>query len=326
MNDKPISKISLYLRLIWHRIVFWSFPTPEEDYYLNLGTTYFYLEKYYKAISLLEKSEKSHNHQDSSYSRYNFFYLGYCYLNVGNFVKAVKYFEKYLRFNNNDLAVLADIGWCYMLINRPSDALETYLRGAKMETNSPIWHIECAQILMELNRADEALQHLELAEAKMRDSNVLEIIKSLKYKIEGRLDESIEALKSVISKIHPNGLSLIPKLDCYIMLSRYQREYRDIRGVLSTVEKVLEDNPTDLWVINEVAIEYADQGIKIEKTLKLINKALKFQPENSIFIDTKGWILYKMGKKEEAKLEINKSLALNPDCKDTQEHYKLIMA
>jgi tetratricopeptide (TPR) repeat protein len=110
------------------------------------------------------------------------------------------------------------------------------------------------------------------------------------------------------------------------MLSRYQREYRDIRGVLSTVEKVLEDNPTDLWVINEVAIEYADQGIKIEKTLKLINKALKFQPENSIFIDTKGWILYKMGKKEEAKLEINKSLALNPDCKDTQEHYKLIMA
>jgi tetratricopeptide (TPR) repeat protein len=213
-----------------------------------------------------------------------------------------------------------------MLINRPSDALETYLRGAKMETNSPIWHIECAQILMELNRADEALQHLELAEAKMRDSNVLEIIKSLKYKIEGRLDESIEALKSVISKIHPNGLSLIPKLDCYIMLSRYQREYRDIRGVLSTVEKVLEDNPTDLWVINEVAIEYADQGIKLEKTLKLINKALKFQPENSIFIDTKGWILYKMGKKEEAKLEINKSLALNPDCKDTQEHYKLIMA
>jgi Flp pilus assembly protein TadD len=109
------------------------------------------------------------------------------------------------------------------------------------------------------------------------------------------------------------------------MLCRYQREYGDLKGVLSTVGKVFEENPNDLWVINEVAIEYADQEIKLEEALKLINKALMYQPENSIFIDTKGWILYKMGREEEAKLEIEKSLALNPDCKDTQEHYKVIM-
>jgi hypothetical protein len=32
-----------------------------------------------------------------------------------------------------------------------------------------------------------------------------------------------------------------------------------------------------------------------------------------------------MGRKEEAKREIEKSLALNPDCKDTKEHYKLML-
>jgi hypothetical protein len=33
-----------------------------------------------------------------------------------------------------------------------------------------------------------------------------------------------------------------------------------------------------------------------------------------------------MGRKEEAKLEIEKSLVLNPEYKDTQEHYRLVMA
>jgi hypothetical protein len=42
-------------------------------------------------------------------------------------------------------------------------------------------------------------------------------------------------------------------------------------------------------------------------------------------MDTKGWILFKMGRKQEAKLEIEKSFALNPESKGTHEHYKLTM-
>lgn len=322
----PLKKTGLYLRLIWHHVVFWSFPTPEENYYLNLGTIYFYLEKYNKAISLLEKSEKSHNYQDASYSRYNCFYLGYCYLNLGNFVKAVKCFERYLKFNNKDYAVLAYVGWCYMLTNRPLDALEIYLQGSKLETASPVWHIKCARLLTDLNRSAEALGHLEVAETKTIDSNDRAIIKSLRYKIDGKLNDAIKTISDVINiDKTTNTFGAISRIDFYIILSIYQREYGNIKGVLSTLEKAFEENPNDLWVINELAIEYADQKVKIDKALAMIDRALTYQPENPIFIDTKGWILYKMGRKEEAKLEIAKSLALNPECKDTQEHYKLVM-
>jgi len=37
---KSLNKTGLYLKLIWNHIVFWSFPTPEEDYYLRIGTIY----------------------------------------------------------------------------------------------------------------------------------------------------------------------------------------------------------------------------------------------------------------------------------------------
>ena len=78
----------------------------------------------------------------------------------------------------------------------------------------------------------------------------------------------------------------------------------------------------DLWLINELAMEYADQNVKHEDALNLINSALKYEPLNSIFIDTKGWILFKMNKKEEAKMLFQKSLNLNPNYKDAKEHYR----
>jgi tetratricopeptide (TPR) repeat protein len=321
----PFRKAGLYLKLIWNHIVFWSFPTPGEDYYLRLGAIYFHLEKYRKAISKLKKSERTHHYIDPSYSKYNWLYSGYCYLNLGNFVKAIEYFENVLRFEN-DFELLGYVSWCYMLINRPLDALETCRRGAKLQPDASAWQMESARILMELGRKDEALEHLKLAETKARDADKRKIIKSLESKIEGRLDKAIETIKDVILNMdtRPRALMLKQKADCYVMMSKYQRDVKDLGGVLYSLEKALEFNPRDMWILNELAMEYADQEIKLDEALTLIDKALVYQPENSIFMDTKGWILFKMGRKQEAKLEIEKSLALNPEAKDTHEHYELM--
>jgi tetratricopeptide (TPR) repeat protein len=321
----PFRKAGLYLKLIWNHIVFWSFPTPGEDYYLRLGTIYFHLKKYRKAISKLKKSQRAHHYIDPSYSKYNWLYLGYCYLNLGNFAEATKYFENVLRFNN-DPELLGYVSWCYMLINRPSDALEVCRRAAKLQPDASAWHMESARILMELSRKDEALEHLKLADTKTQVADGRKIIKSLEFKIEGRLDKAIETIKDVILNMdtNPRTLMLKQKANCYVMMSRYQRDANDLGGVLYSLEKALEFNPKDMWILNELAMEYADQKIKLDEALTLINKALVYQPENSIFMDTKGWILFKMGRKQEAKLEIEKSLALNPESKDTHEHYKLM--
>jgi tetratricopeptide (TPR) repeat protein len=319
-----LNKTALYLKIIWNHIVFWSFPTPEEDYYLRLGTIYFYLEKYRKAIALLEKSEKAHNHQDAAYSKYNCFYLGYCYLNLGNFEKAIENFDRYLRFKKNP-ELLRYLSWLYMLVNRPLDALETCLLGAQIEPASSAWHFECARILIELNRNDEAREHIKLAETNAKDENERNMIEAIKYKFEGQIDKGLNILRDIILRNSPK-LDAPQTADLYVLMARYQREMNDSAGVMNSLKKAFENNPTDIWLANELAMEYADQEIKLDEALSLMEKAIKYQPENAVFIDTKGWVLFKMGRKEEAKREIEQSLILNPDCKDTKEHYKQINA
>jgi len=55
-----LKKIILYFRLFWNHLAFWSFPTPEENYYTRLGTVYFEFGKYGQAITAFKKSEKAH--------------------------------------------------------------------------------------------------------------------------------------------------------------------------------------------------------------------------------------------------------------------------
>ncbi|MCP4761929.1 MAG: tetratricopeptide repeat protein [archaeon] len=316
----------LYGKLYWNHIVFWSLPTLPESYYSKLGKIYFELNNYRKAISQFEKSEDSHNLQDANFSRYNWYYCGYCYLNLGDFKNAVQYFEKYLKFKRNDFETISIIGWCYVLLNEFELALKSNLQLLEHEPNSLEIHINCIEILLNLGRNDEALKLIEGGIAETEDPLEKGVIESFSFKINGNIVSAIKKLREVIQAIDmsSNSSCYYIKDDLQIILSKMQRESGDLKGVLNTLKSAFKNNSSDLWLINELAVEYSDQDIKLEDALMLINHALDFQPDNSLFLDTKGWILYKMGKVDGAKAILERCLSLNPKNEDVQKHYRTI--
>jgi len=74
---------------------------------------------------------------------------------------------------------------------------------------------------------------------------------------------------------------------------------------------------------NLFAYHYAQENKNLDEALKLINKALERQPNNSAFIDTKGLVLLKKGKKEEAKKLFRSALEMAPGDKEIIEHLKM---
>ena len=61
---------------------------------------------------------------------------------------------------------------------------------------------------------------------------------------------------------------------------------------------------------NSLAYCYAQKGENLDEALSLVEAALKAEPDNYTMLDTKGWVLYKMGKKNEAKVVLEKALEL----------------
>jgi tetratricopeptide (TPR) repeat protein len=65
-------------------------------------------------------------------------------------------------------------------------------------------------------------------------------------------------------------------------------------------KRIIEDDPENALALNYLGYMYADKGIKLEEAKKLIERALAIDPGNGAFLDSYAWLLYKMGKYDEA--------------------------
>jgi len=66
------------------------------------------------------------------------------------------------------------------------------------------------------------------------------------------------------------------------------------------LEKIFESDPEDTQLNNDLGYLWADQGKNLEKAEQMIRKALAAEPDNGAYLDSLGWVLFKIGKYQEA--------------------------
>jgi Tfp pilus assembly protein PilF len=67
-----------------------------------------------------------------------------------------------------------------------------------------------------------------------------------------------------------------------------------------TSGRAREADPDDTQCNNDLGYLWADQGKNLDKAEKMIRKALADEPENGAYLDSLGWVLFKLGKYQEA--------------------------
>ncbi len=71
---------------------------------------------------------------------------------------------------------------------------------------------------------------------------------------------------------------------------------------------ILEKTPENALVLNYLGYMYADRGINLKKALKMIKKAVAHEPDNGAFLDSYAWVLYKLGRYDDALAQMEKAL------------------
>ena len=85
-------------------------------------------------------------------------------------------------------------------------------------------------------------------------------------------------------------------------------------------DKVLKMNPFNGTVLNNYAFSLANRKIKLGMADSMITTALKLEPANPFYLDTKAWILYGKGEFERALRILNKCIQLDPMGEDYYIH------
>ncbi len=85
-------------------------------------------------------------------------------------------------------------------------------------------------------------------------------------------------------------------------------------------KKVLEADPLNASAANYLGYMLADRGVRLEESVKYIQKALQLDPNNGAYLDSLGWAYYKMDRFDLAKPPLEQAARLMSDDPTIHEH------
>ena len=83
----------------------------------------------------------------------------------------------------------------------------------------------------------------------------------------------------------------------------------------------LKVDPNQAYVINYLAYSWIEKGIKIEKSLNMLEKANKLKSNDPFIIDSLGWALFKLKRYKESKNYLQMAVRLMPGDPIVNDHY-----
>ncbi|MBN1639015.1 MAG: tetratricopeptide repeat protein [Ignavibacteriales bacterium] len=158
----------------------------------------------------------------------------------------------------------------------------------------------------QLNKNDSAIVYLE--KAYKLNSNDLTVLSAMGFTLSQlkRNEDALLYLQKAI-KIKPQDPQILGLLGLIY-------DDKEMWGECDNAyQKALQIAPDDVTLLNNYAYSLAERGIRLEEALEMVTRSLEEEPENTSFLDTKGWVYYQMGEFYKAKEYIEKALELNKE-------------
>lgn len=87
----------------------------------------------------------------------------------------------------------------------------------------------------------------------------------------------------------------------------------------------LQIDPKNALAANNFAYSLSKRGIRLDEALRLATIALEVDPNSPSYMDTYGWVHFKLGNYDTAKVYIEKALAMDGDNHELLDHYGDVM-
>ncbi|MGE0485183.1 MAG: tetratricopeptide repeat protein [Gammaproteobacteria bacterium] len=224
-----------------------------------------------------------------------------------------------------------DITFALGLLNlqagRNDDAATNFEQLLELETREDEAHFYLGQIAEARGERQAAIEHYQAIEG---GSNYFaaQLRKALVLALLGRVDEAIAFLDQVQPEDEQQGFDLArakgeilvehDRLDAAMTIydaalagGRYDTELLYTRAMLAEkmgridvlerdLRAIIEAEPDNAQALNALGYTLADRTDRFAEALALIERALELSPEDFYILDSMGWVLYRLGRLDEA--------------------------
>jgi tetratricopeptide (TPR) repeat protein len=97
--------------------------------------------------------------------------------------------------------------------------------------------------------------------------------------------------------------------DIRMALGALDVERQDFAAAEEWLQQVLDEFPEDIGVYNDLGYLWSDRGTRLQRSLKMVQAAVAAEPENTAYLDSLGWALYRLERYDEAIVYLEKAAA-----------------
>jgi tetratricopeptide (TPR) repeat protein len=162
-------------------------------------------------------------------------------------------------------------------------------------------------LLAQRGDIEKARNHLKLLRKENPDNAVQYFLFEASFLREQKQDQAAFDLYTEALELHPDNLELLyGRAMVSEPLNRLSILEQDLR-------QVLEKDPNNAQALNALGYTLTDRTDRHQEALVMIKKAVELSPEDPFYLDSLGWVYYRLGNLDVAERYLRQAADIQPD-------------
>lgn len=226
---------------------------------------------------------------------------------------ALALFEKIRDNHTNDWWPYWFLGAINNIVKDDSSALEHFRKVTELAKWNPDGWVGIAGVYYDKGKFDQAIEVLNEAKQYVKEEFRIYFLLGISYQ---RKNDNVEAVLALEKALQLNDRSV----DAMTALAMTYDELKQHEESDSLYERALRLDPKNNLLLNNYSYSLAERGLQLERALNMAKEAVAQQPNNQSYLDTYGWVYYRLGDYEEAEKWIRKAIDLGSISPVIHEH------
>lgn len=183
---------------------------------------------------------------------------------------------------------------------------------AKVPDASPMKHIAELQLglnLADLERYDEAIEHLQIALAEDEDDMRAYLALGGVYARQENFRAAADLYERAVARM---GEPTRAEWNIFYQRGIAYERLKEWDKAEPNFHKALELFPDQPQVLNYLGYSWVDMNRNLEEGLDMIQRAVNLRPSDGYIVDSLGWAFYRLGRFEDAVRELERAVGLMP--------------
>jgi len=252
---------------------------------------------------------------------------------------------------NNHAIFLEGVGRIYRAQHKYEPALQAFKQIVALGKDQAARGEQgIVDTLRQNHQLPQALSEVESASQKYPEERALKVLRAYVMGEVGRVEEGVKQLQGLMNNTPADEDLCLHIAQVYIQAKQYAQAEQAVNKALGystkpeeqvfsryllgeiyerqkkydlaeeQFKKVLEADPLNASAANYLGYMLADRGVRLEESLKYIQKAVRLDPNNGAYLDSLGWAYYKMDRCDLAEPPLEQAARLMSDDPTIHEH------